>query len=41
MNDIEMKIWKLANYDVQNENASSRRKVKTILPLKATVKYRE
>lgn len=38
--DIEMKIWKLAPITIQNENASSGERIKTILPLKATVKYR-
>lgn len=34
--DIEMKIWKLAPISISNENG----KIKTILPLKALVKYR-
>ncbi|HLA56648.1 MAG TPA: DUF4403 family protein [Flavobacterium sp.] len=34
--DIEMKIWKLAPIQIQNENG----KIKTVLPLKATIKYR-
>lgn len=38
--DIEMKIWKLAPITIQNENVLYGEKIKTILPLKATVKYR-
>ena len=34
--DIEMKIWKLAPISLANENG----KIKTILPLKAYIKYR-
>lgn len=34
--DIEMKIWKLAPITITNENG----KIKTVLPLKAHVKYR-
>jgi len=34
--DIEMKVWKLASIKIVNENG----KIKTILPLKAFVKYR-
>lgn len=34
--DIEMKIWKLAPISIQNQNG----KIKTVLPLKAFVKYR-
>jgi len=34
--DIEMKIWKLAPIAIQNQNG----KIKTVLPLKAYVKYR-
>lgn len=34
--DIEMKIWKLAPISIQNQNG----KIKTVLPLKAYVKYR-
>jgi hypothetical protein len=34
--DIEMKIWKLAPIQIQNENG----KIKTVLPLKANIKYR-
>lgn len=38
--DIEMKIWKLAPIKIQNDPANPDKKTKTILPLKATVKYR-
>lgn len=38
--DIEMKIWKLAPITMQNENIVSGEKIKTVLPLKATIKYR-
>lgn len=34
--DIEMKIWKLAPISITNENG----KIKTMLPLKANIKYR-
>ncbi len=34
--DIEMKIWKLAPISIENLNG----KIKTVLPLKATIKYR-
>jgi hypothetical protein len=34
--DIEMKVWKLAPIKIENENG----KIKTILPLKAVIKYR-
>lgn len=34
--DIEMKIWKLAPISIQNQSG----KIKTVLPLKAYVKYR-
>ena len=34
--NIEMKIWKLAPISIANENE----KLKTVLPLKATIKYR-
>lgn len=34
--DIEIKIWKLAPIKIENENG----KIKTILPLKALIKYR-
>ena len=38
--DIEMKIWKLAPITIMNDHGSSGQKIKTILPLKAIVKYR-
>lgn len=38
--DIEMKIWKLAPITIKNENSNKNDKIKTILPLKAIVKYR-
>lgn len=38
--DIELKIWKLAPILITNESATTTNKIKTILPLKATVKYR-
>lgn len=34
--NIEMKVWKLAPITIENQNG----KIKTVLPLKATVKYR-
>ncbi|SEF72029.1 DUF4403 family protein [Flavobacterium urumqiense] len=37
---IEMKIWKLAPITIMNDHGSSGQKIKTILPLKAIVKYR-
>ncbi len=38
--DIEMKIWKLAPITIENDHESSGEKIKTILPLKAVIKYR-
>ncbi|MEO8533020.1 MAG: DUF4403 family protein [Flavobacterium sp.] len=38
--DIEMKIWKLAPIKIQNDPANPDKKIKTVLPLKVTVKYR-
>ncbi|MEO8253205.1 MAG: DUF4403 family protein [Flavobacterium sp.] len=38
--DIEMKIWKLAPISIKNNNADNSEKITTILPLKATIKYR-
>lgn len=38
--DIEMKIWKQGPIKIQNDPASPDKKIKTILPLKATIKYR-
>lgn len=38
--NIEMKIWKLAPITITNEKGIESEKIKTILPLKATIKYR-
>ncbi|MEL1239531.1 DUF4403 family protein [Flavobacterium flavipallidum] len=38
--DIEMKIWKLAPITIKNSNDANSEKITTILPLKATIKYR-
>ena len=38
--DIEIKIWKEAPITIQNEKASASNKIKTILPLRAVIKYR-
>lgn len=38
--DIEMKIWKLAPITIEKENESASGKIKTVLPLKALIKYR-
>lgn len=38
--NIEIKIWKLAPITIQNDATSSGDKIKTILPLKAIIKYR-
>ena len=38
--DIEMKVWKLAPITITNDHGSSGEKIKTVLPLKAVVKYR-
>ncbi|PWB26537.1 DUF4403 family protein [Flavobacterium sp. HTF] len=38
--DIEMKIWKQAPVKIQNDPANPDKKIKTVLPLRATVKYR-
>lgn len=38
--DIEMKIWKLAPITIKNDNGGKYEKIKTILPLKAIIKYR-
>lgn len=38
--DIEIKIWKLAPITIENENEKAGEKIKTVLPLKALVKYR-
>jgi hypothetical protein len=37
---IEMKIWKLAPISIDNDKESAVGKIKTVLPLKALVKYR-
>lgn len=38
--NIEMKIWKLAPITITNENATASERIKTVLPLKAIIKYR-
>lgn len=38
--DIEMKIWKLAPITIKNGNSTTSDKITTVLPLKATIKYR-
>ncbi|MBP6181468.1 DUF4403 family protein [Flavobacterium sp.] len=38
--DIEMKVWKLTPITITNDKGISGEKIKTILPLKAVVKYR-
>jgi hypothetical protein len=38
--NIEMKIWKLAPITIENDKESAGRKIKTVLPLKAQIKYR-
>ncbi|MBZ4041799.1 DUF4403 family protein [Flavobacterium hibisci] len=38
--DIEIKIWKQAPIKIQNDPANTDKKIKTILPLKANIKYR-
>ena len=38
--DIEMKIWKLAPITIENDKENAGGKIKTVLPLKAIVKYR-
>ena len=38
--DIEMKVWKLAPITIKNDIGEKREKIRTILPLKAIVKYR-
>ena len=38
--NIEMKVWKLAPISIINYNDNSAEKIKTVLPLKAVVKYR-
>jgi len=38
--NIEMKIWKLAPITIENDKESNGEKIKTVLPLKAWIKYR-
>ena len=38
--DIEMKIWKQAPIKIQNDPSNPNKKIRTILPLKANIKYR-
>ncbi|MFC0779387.1 DUF4403 family protein [Flavobacterium sp. HJSW_4] len=38
--DIEMKIWKQAPIKIQNDPSNPDKKIRTILPLKANIKYR-
>lgn len=38
--DIEMKIWKLSPITIKNDNGANGQKIRTVLPLKAIVKYR-
>jgi hypothetical protein len=38
--DIEMKVWKLAPITIKNDIGEKGEKIKTILPLKAIIKYR-
>lgn len=38
--NIEMKIWKLAPITIENDQESVGGKIKTVLPLKAQIKYR-
>ena len=38
--DIEIKIWKQALIQIQNDDSNPDKKIKTILPLKAFIKYR-
>ena len=38
--NIEIKIWKLAPITIENDKENNGEKIKTILPLKALVKYR-
>ena len=38
--NIEMKIWKLAPITIKNDKESNGAKIKTVLPLKAWIKYR-
>lgn len=38
--DIEMKIWKQAPIKIQNDPSNPNKRIRTILPLKANIKYR-
>lgn len=38
--DIEIKIWKQAPIKIQNDGLNPDKKIKTVLPLKASIKYR-
>jgi hypothetical protein len=38
--NIEIKVWKLAPISIENNTKEGGEKIKTVLPLKATVKYR-
>nr|WP_315219526.1 DUF4403 family protein [uncultured Flavobacterium sp.] len=38
--DIQIKIWKFAPIKIENDPANPNKKIKTILPLKANIKYR-
>ncbi|MBL0735598.1 DUF4403 family protein [Flavobacterium sp. GN10] len=38
--DIEMKIWKQAPVKIQNDPSNPDKRIRTILPLKANIKYR-
>ena len=38
--DIEMKIWKSAPITIKNDNGNKTDRIKTVMPLRATVKYR-
>lgn len=38
--DIEMKIWKQAPIKIQNDPSNPDKRIRTILPLKANIKYR-
>ena len=38
--NIEMKIWKIAPITIENDKESNGEKIKTLLPLKAWIKYR-
>ncbi|OYX28232.1 MAG: hypothetical protein B7Z06_02150 [Flavobacteriales bacterium 32-35-8] len=38
--DIEIKVWKQAPITIRQDRASNKQRIKTILPLKAVIKYR-